>query len=81
MLADTALRQAIFTAINRQDIIDKTVKPFFPTAAPLNNHNYMPGMAGYKDDITATGQGTGDAAKAEQILQGAGYTGATDGGT
>jgi peptide/nickel transport system substrate-binding protein len=80
-LADKALRQAIFTAINRQDIIDKTVKPFFPTAAPLNNHNYMPGTAGYKDVITATGQGTGDAAKAAQILQAAGYTGATDGGT
>jgi len=80
-LADKALRQAIFTAINRQDIIDKTVKPFFPSAAPLNNHNYMPGTAGYKDVITATGQGTGDAAKAAQILQAAGYTGAEANGT
>lgn len=72
-LADKALRQAIFTAINRQDIINKTVAPFFPTAAPLNNHNYMPGMSGYVDNVTATGQGTGDVAKAQGILEAAGY--------
>ncbi len=80
-LKDKALRQAIFTAINRQTIINRTVKPFFPSAAPLNNHNIMPGQQGYKDVITPTGQGTGDATKAAQILTDAGYTGATDGGT
>jgi len=72
-LADKALRQAIFTAIDRKDIIAKTVLPFFPTAAPLNNHNYMPGMSGYTDNITPTGQGAGDIAKAKQILEAAGY--------
>jgi peptide/nickel transport system substrate-binding protein len=80
-LADKPLRQAIFTAINRQTIIDRTVKPFFPQAAPLNNHNYMPNQPGYKDVITPTGQGTGDAAKAAQILTTAGYKGAADGQT
>jgi len=74
-LADKALRQAIFTAIDRKDIIAKTVLPFFPTAAPLNNHNYMPGMAGYTDNITPTGQGSGDLAKAKSILETAGYKG------
>jgi len=74
-LGDTALRQAIFTAIDRKDIIAKTVLPFFPTAVPLNNHNYMPNMSGYTDNITATGQGAGDLAKARSILETAGYTG------
>jgi peptide/nickel transport system substrate-binding protein len=79
-LGDKALRQAIFTAINRQDIISKTVLPFFPTAVPLNSHNYMPGTAGYSDVITPTGQGAGDLAKAKSILEAAGYTGDSDGG-
>jgi glutathione transport system substrate-binding protein len=78
-LADKPLRQAIFTAINRQTIIDRTVKPFFPQAAPLNNHDYMPGQAGYKDVITPTGQGNGDATKAAAILTAAHYTGAAAG--
>jgi len=74
-LSDTPLRQAIFTAINRQEIITKTVLPFFPTAAPLNNHDYMPGMAGYTDVVTATKQGSGDLATARSLLEAAGYTG------
>jgi len=80
-LSDPALRTAIFTAINRDEIIAKTVKPFFPSAAPLNNHVFMPQQTGYKDVLTGSGQGTGDSAKAAQILTDAGYTGATDGGT
>src|SRR5258708_29089153 len=39
-LADVKLRQAIFTAINRKDIIDKTIGQFVPGAPPLNNHNF-----------------------------------------
>jgi peptide/nickel transport system substrate-binding protein len=74
-LADTKLRQAIFTAVNRKDIIDKTIGQFVPGAAPLNNHNFMPGMPGYKDVITSTGQGNGDVDKAKSILTSAGYTG------
>jgi peptide/nickel transport system substrate-binding protein len=74
-LADTKLRQAIFTAVDRKAIIDKTVGQFVPGLTPLNNHNLMPDQAGYKDTITSTGQGTGDLDKAKQILTGAGYTG------
>jgi len=74
-LSDIKLRQAVFTAINRKDIIDKTIGQFVPGAAPLNNHNFMPGQPGYKDVITSTGQGTGDIEKAKSILTGAGYTG------
>jgi peptide/nickel transport system substrate-binding protein len=72
-LKDVALRQAIFTAVDRQAIIDKTVGGFFKGAAPLNNHNIMVGAQGYKDVVTATGQGKGDIEKAKSILTAAGY--------
>ena len=73
-LADKALRQAIFTAIDRQAIIDKTIGPFFQGAAPLNSHNIIGDkQPGYKDVITPTGQGKGDAAAATKILTDAGY--------
>jgi peptide/nickel transport system substrate-binding protein len=72
-LADTELRKAIFTAVNRQEIIDKTVGPFFKKAAPLNNHFMMPGSPGYKDVITPTGQGAGNVEAAKKILTDAGY--------
>jgi peptide/nickel transport system substrate-binding protein len=72
-LKDMPLRQAIFTAIDRKAIIDRTVGRFFPGAAPLNNHIFMPGTKGYKDHVTATGQGTGDLDRAKKILTDAGY--------
>ena len=74
-LADVKLRQAIFTAIDRKAVIDKTIGQFVPGAAPLNSHNFVPGQPGYKDTITSTGQGTGDVTKAKQILTDAKYTG------
>jgi peptide/nickel transport system substrate-binding protein len=74
-LADTKLRQAIFTAVDRKAIIDKTIGQFVPGAAPLNSHMFVPGQDGYKDNVSSTGQGTGDVDKAKQILTGAGYQG------
>ncbi|MCW2648322.1 MAG: transporter substrate-binding protein [Pseudonocardiales bacterium] len=75
VLSDKVLRTAIFTAINRQGVIDKTIGQFVPGAKPLNNHMYVPGQPGYKDNVTATGQGSGDLAKAKKLLTDAGYTG------
>lgn len=72
-LKDMPLRQAIFTAIDRKAIIDRTVGRFFQGAEPLNNHIFMPGTKGYKDHVTATGQGTGNADRAKKILTDAGY--------
>lgn len=72
-LKDMPLRQAIFTAIDRKAIIDRTVGRFFQGAAPLDNHIFMPGTKGYKDHVTATGQGSGDVDKAKKILTDAGY--------
>ncbi|MDP9116579.1 MAG: ABC transporter family substrate-binding protein [Actinomycetota bacterium] len=75
LLADKVLRTAIFTAVNRQQIISKTIGQFVPGATPLGNHMYVPGQDGYTDNVTASGQGSGDLAKAKAMLTGAGYTG------
>jgi peptide/nickel transport system substrate-binding protein len=74
-LKDKTLRTAIFTAINRKDIIARTIGQFVPNPQPLGNHMYVQGQAGYQDNVTPTGQGNGDIAKAKQLLQSAGYTG------
>jgi peptide/nickel transport system substrate-binding protein len=75
LFKDKVLRTAIFTAVNRKQVIDKTIGQFVPDAAPLNNHMYMPNQQGYADNITATGQGSGDVTKAKSMLTSAGYTG------
>jgi len=75
VLKDKVVRTAIFTAINRKQIIEKTIGQFVPNATTLGNHMYVPGQAGYKDNVTATGQGSGDATKAKKMLTDAGYTG------
>jgi peptide/nickel transport system substrate-binding protein len=73
-LADPVLRQAIATAINRKEIISKTIGTFFPAAAPLGNHMLLPGQPGFKDNVAGTGYGDGDTAKATKLLTDAGYT-------
>jgi peptide/nickel transport system substrate-binding protein len=77
-LADVALRKAVFTAINRNEIITKTI-PFFDKGKPLGNHMLLPTQAGYKDNVTALGYGDGKIDAAKKILTDAGYT--TDGTT
>jgi peptide/nickel transport system substrate-binding protein len=72
-LADPALRTAMFTAVDRQAIIDKTVGQFTDKVKPLNSHNFVPQESGYEDVVSATGQGSGNLARAKQILTGAGY--------
>jgi peptide/nickel transport system substrate-binding protein len=79
ILADQALRTAMFTAVNRQDLIDKTVGQFNDEVEPLNSHNFVPGQEGYEDVVSETGQGSGDVEAARQILTDAGYTGAEEG--
>ncbi|MFI6477074.1 ABC transporter family substrate-binding protein [Nonomuraea sp. NPDC050663] len=73
-LKDKALRQAIFTAVDRQALIDKTVGQFAPGITPLNNYNLFEGVSPhYKDVITATGAGQGKIDEAKKILTDAGY--------
>ncbi len=73
-LAQEPLRDAMFTAIDRQGIIDGTVGQFTEKVEPLNNHNFMPGQEGYVDVVSETGHGSGNIEAAKQILTEAGYT-------
>ncbi|HKR52039.1 MAG TPA: ABC transporter family substrate-binding protein [Pseudonocardiaceae bacterium] len=72
-LADPALRTAMFTAVDRQSIIDKTVGQFTDKIQPLNSHHFVPQLRGYEDVISESGQGAGNLARAKQILAAAGY--------
>jgi peptide/nickel transport system substrate-binding protein len=77
-LADEALRDAMFTAVNVQDLVDKTVGQFNDEVAPLKNHNFVTGVEGY-EDVLPEGQGSGDVEAAKKILTDAGYTGVGEG--
>lgn len=72
-LGDPYLRTAMFTAINRQVIIDKTVGQFTNKIKPLNSHNFVPQQGDYEDVISETGQGSGNLVRAKQILSAGGY--------
>ncbi len=72
-LADPALRTAMFTAVDRQAIIDKTVGQFTDKVQPLNSHNFVPQESGYEDVVSESGQGVGNVARAKEILAAAGY--------
>jgi peptide/nickel transport system substrate-binding protein len=69
------LRQAMFTAISIKDIMAKTVGQFDPKVKQLGSHMQVPGQAGYEDTVTASGQGSGDLAKAKKYLTDAKFTG------
>ncbi len=73
-LAAEPLRDALFTAIDRKKIIDKTVGQFTDKAKPLNSHIFVPQQKEYKDVVSATGHGSGNLKKAKRILTEAGYT-------
>jgi peptide/nickel transport system substrate-binding protein len=77
-LKDEALRDAIFVATNRQDIIDKTVGQFNDEVGPLNNHMFVQGTDGYEEVLPAD-QGSGNVEAARKILTDAGYRGAQEG--
>ena len=77
-LADEPLRDAMFTAVNVQDIIDKTVGQFNDEVTPLRNHNFVTNQEGYEDVLPAE-QGSGDVERARQILTEAGYSGVAEG--
>ena len=75
-LADRALRDALLTAIGSQEIVEKVVRDYFPTAEPRRAHQLFPGQAGYRDVLwqVAPEQGSGDAGTARKALTAAGYT-------
>lgn len=74
-LADKVLRKAIFTAVDRQGILDRTVKQFAPGAEVLNNRMLLPGQDGYQDNVASKGLGQGKVDDAKAQLTAAGYKG------
>jgi peptide/nickel transport system substrate-binding protein len=71
-LADQKVRLAIAQAIDRNQMVNATVKQFTSSATPLNNRIYLPGQQGFQDN--SGGLGTGDTAAAEKTLTDDGFT-------
>lgn len=76
-LADPMVRKAISTGIDRQELLNATVKQFSNKAQVLNNRIFLPGQKGYQDN--SGGIGKGDVKGAQQILESDGYTKGPDG--
>ena len=74
-LPDLALRKALLTAVDRQQIVDATVKQFSDKAEVLNNRMLVKGQPGYQDNVTSENLGAGKIDDAKKILTDAGYTG------
>ncbi len=76
-LGDLKVRQAIATGLNRQELLDRTVKQFSSKASVLGNRIYLTGQKEYQDHSGNFGKG--DVAAAKQLLEGDGYTLGSDG--
>jgi peptide/nickel transport system substrate-binding protein len=75
VLSDRALRLALLTSVDRQRLIAGGAAAVAPKTAPIDNRFFAPGQPGYRDDVTATGLGSGDLHRADSDLDGAGYRG------
>lgn len=72
-LGDAALRQAIFTALDRDFMRERIYGTV--VVPPLRNHHIFPQTSPFYEDLVAgTGYGSGDLDAARAILEGAGYT-------
>jgi peptide/nickel transport system substrate-binding protein len=78
-LADTALRQAIFVAIDVDDIGERTYGDSFPDYTLRKNHIFGEESEFFEDVITPLDQGSGDIEEATSILEDAGYEVSEDG--
>jgi peptide/nickel transport system substrate-binding protein len=77
VLADLAVRQAIATAIDTGQLVDRLVRPILPGARPLGNRIWLTGQQPYQDQ--AAGYGKGDVQAARRLLEQAGWTMGADG--
>jgi peptide/nickel transport system substrate-binding protein len=80
-LADVNLRKAIALAVDRKELIAKTVGQFAKDIVPDNNRIYVPNQAAYRDTSSGTTQTTtpgpydkADLAGAKALLTANGYT-------
>jgi len=73
-LADKVVRQAVFTALDQQEIIDKTVGQFDDSVKPLGSVMIMQQQQGYENKTDELGYGKGDTDAAIAMLEDAGYS-------
>jgi peptide/nickel transport system substrate-binding protein len=77
VLAELAVRQAVTLAIDRQQLLERTVGQFSSNARVLGNRIWLTGQPAYQDH--SGGYGHGDAAAAKRLLAQAGWTRGADG--
>jgi peptide/nickel transport system substrate-binding protein len=77
ILNDLAVRRAIALAIDRQQLLERTVGQFSGDARVLGNRLWLTGQPAYEDH--AGGYGRGDIAAAGRLLQQAGWAKGADG--
>jgi peptide/nickel transport system substrate-binding protein len=76
-LGDIAVRKAIATGLNIDELVKRTVGQFSDKVKPLGNRLWMPFQKPYQDHFSQYGKG--DVAGAQKLLQDAGYTKGSDG--
>jgi peptide/nickel transport system substrate-binding protein len=77
ILADLAVRQAIATAIDTQQLVDRLLRPVDPNGQVLGNRIWLTGQQPYQDHTGGYGKGNTQAAR--QLLEQAGWTLGGDG--
>jgi peptide/nickel transport system substrate-binding protein len=77
ILAELAVRRAIATAIDTQQLVGRLLRPVLPNAQVLGNRIWLTGQQPYQDH--SGGYGKGDIQAAKQLLEGAGWTLGEDG--
>jgi peptide/nickel transport system substrate-binding protein len=76
-LKELPVRQALAKALNRDEIVRRTVAQFDPKATRLDNRIYLTGQPEY---VANAGEyATQDTAGAQKLLEGAGFTKGADG--
>ena len=77
-LAKPEVRKAIATALDRKDLVSRTVGQFDNRASVLNNRFFVTNQTQYKDNSAGL-YDSPDIAKAKSMLEGAGYKLGNDG--
>ncbi|QSB15160.1 ABC transporter family substrate-binding protein [Natronosporangium hydrolyticum] len=73
------LREAIFVAVDAEDIADRNFAAIFPDYQLRTNHVHSEDSEFHVDHLEGTGQGTGDVEMAREILEAAGFEGMDEG--
>jgi peptide/nickel transport system substrate-binding protein len=77
ILKDLPVRQAIATAIDTEQLVDRLLRPVDPNVQPLGNRIWLTGQQPHQDHSGGYGKGNTQAAK--QLLEQAGWTLGGDG--